>query len=192
MRTNEKTKSAVLLISALALPLISLQLFPMQAEVLLDKLQTAVGPTMPFLIVFSFYAFAGLQLTFNKPKGDHSILSILNHTENIAALIIPMGMIGTYIALVQVLSSGDVDFTAHMNAFYSTLIALITYVVVLIGSEFIIRIKGPSTETIRTEDVPKMISKNTLTMQQIISAGFSMSVCLFIYLALASSGIELF
>ena len=153
----------------------------------MDGLQAAVGPTLLFLVVFSFYAFGGLWLAFDKQTSNHDIPSILEHTETIAGLIVPIGMIGTYWALVKVLSSGDIDFSAHMNALYSTLIALITYACVLIASEFIKRIKAvAATESGNTAGTAL---KGTLIMQQIEIAGFWMGACLFVYLALKSSGI---
>ena len=188
----EAIKRTLLFVLALATPVISLQLFPVEAEALMDALRKSVGPTMPFLVIFSFYSLAGLLIASQQKTDDRKALDILSHTQAIASLIIALGMLGTYYALIQVFSSGNADFSAHMNALYSTLIALITYIVVLCGAEFVKRLKITAVETAKAESLSKTASSHSMTIQQIEMAGLLMGVCLFVYLALASANVQLF
>ena len=171
---------------AIVLPWLSLRVLP---DIdLIGELYKHIGPTMPFLIVFSCYAIAGLWLVAFHATNGRDASSILKHTEKISEWIIPIGMIGTYYALSEVLSLQSVDFSSHMHAMYSTLIALVIYVAVGIGSEFIKKAKPYPIQDNPTEDsLQKSSSDNHLIVRQIEITGCVIGVSAFIYYLIASA-----
>ena len=166
---------------AIILPWLSLHVLPAEVD-LIDNLYEHIGPTMPFLIVFSCYTIAGLWLVTFKVTNSDEATNVLNHTEKISGWIIPIGMIGTYYALSEVLALKSVNFAAHMHAMYSTLIALVIYVAVGISSEFIKKVKNyPGQDTEGEGNFHKASSDNYLILKQIEITGCVIGVCAFIY-----------
>ena len=166
---------------ALILPWLSLRVLPDPDIDLIDNLYRHIGSTMPFLIAFSCYAIAGLWLVAFKVTNDRDAANILIHTEKISEWIIPIGMIGTYYALSEVLSLEIVDFSAHMQAMYSTLIALVIYVAVGISSEFIKKVRNYNLQVQAKCSARKSGSDNHLIVRQIEITGCVIGVSAFIY-----------
>ena len=174
---------------AIVLPWLSLRVLPGADMDLTDNLYKHIGPTTPFLIAFSCYAIAGLWLVMFHATDSRDASSILKHTEKISEWIIPIGMIGTYYALSEVLGRQSINFSSHMHAMYSTLIALTIYVAVGIVSEFIKKVKHyPKPDAKADKDTHNRRSEDHLMVRQIETTGCVIGVSAFIYY-LASSTI---
>ena len=172
---------------AIVLPWLSLRVLPGSDIDLIDNLYKHIGPTMPFLIAFSCYAVAGLWLVIRHATNSSEASTILKHTEKISEWIIPIGMIGTFYALSEVLGHQSVNFSSHMHAMYSTLIALTIYVVVGIGSEFIKKAKYyPSQDTKVDNDTDNPRSEVHLVVRQIEATGCVIGVSAFMYYMISS------
>ena len=179
---------AIFVFLAIVLPWLSLQVLPGPDMDLIDKLYKHIGPTMPFLIAFSCYAISGLWLVMFHVTNSGDASSILKHTEKISEWIIPIGMIGTYYALSEVLGHQNIDFSAHMHAMYSTLVALTIYVSVGIGSEFIKKVKHYSKQDTRiNSDAHSPQSENHLIIKQIETTGCVIGVSAFIFYLISST-----
>ena len=167
---------------AMVLPWLSLHVLPIEVD-LIGNLYRHIGPTMPFLIFFSCYTIAGLWLVTFKVTNRDEATDVLNHTEKISGWIVPIGIIGTYHALIEVLAPKNIDFSFHiMHALYSTLIAMIIYVVVGITSEFIKKVRNyPSQDAEDKGNFHKASSDNYLILKQIEVTGCVIGICAFIY-----------
>ena len=173
---------------AIVLPWLSLRVLPGPDMDLIDNLYKHIGPTTPFLIAFSCYAIAGLWLVMFQATNSCDASSILKHTEKISEWIIPIGMIGTYYALSEVLGHQSINFSSHMHAMYSTLIALTIYVAVGIVSEFIKKAKHyPSQDAKADNDTHNPRSENHLIVRQIETTGCVIGVSAFIYYLISST-----
>ena len=173
---------------AIVLPWLSLRVLPSSDMDLIDNLYKHIGPTTLFLIAFSCYAIAGLWLVAFHATNSCDASSILKHTEKISEWIIPIGMIGTYYALSEVLGHQNIDFSSHMHAMYSTLIALIIYVVVGIISEFIKKARHyPNQDTKADNDTHNIRSESHLIVRQVETTGCVIGVSAFIYYLISST-----
>ena len=177
---------------AIVLPWLSLRVFPGSDMDLIDNLYKHIGPTTPFLIAFSCYAIAGLWLVAFHTTNSSDASSILKHTEKISGCIILIGMIGTYSALIEVLGHQGIAASSQRHAMYSTLIALIIYVVVDIGGEFIKKARHyPNQDTKVDNETHNIRSESHLIVRQTETTGCVIGVSAFIYYLISTVSISL-
>jgi len=119
---------------AIVMLLIPASVFNQQLSQLVNTLHQKIGVTFYFQLMIITYVFGGLIVLILERQ---QVIDKLKHLNKLSDLCLLMGMIGTYIALINGIQNGMPSVTDLSHTFYSTLLGLFTVAFTAFFSEIL-------------------------------------------------------